>query len=76
MDDEALTLHHSDCEICGWGEPYYGEDRMMTDDPIPTEFIGEATCPRSYPHESHDWFVFNNLEGKISAYRCYGVRDD
>ena len=26
MDDEALTLHYSDCEICGWGEPYYGED--------------------------------------------------
>lgn len=50
--------------------------RMMTDDPIPTEFIGEATCPRSYPHESHDWFVFNNREGKISAYRCYGVDYD
>lgn len=47
-----------------------------SDDPIPMEFVGDAACPRSYPHESHDWFVFNDWEGKVSAYRCYGVHDD
>lgn len=26
MDDEDLTLHCSGCEMCGWPEPYYGED--------------------------------------------------
>ena len=25
-DDEDLTLHCSGCEMCGWPEPYYGED--------------------------------------------------
>ena len=25
-DDEDLTLHGDGCEMCGWPEPYHGED--------------------------------------------------
>ena len=31
-DDEDLTLHCSGCEMCGWPEPYYGEDDDDKDD--------------------------------------------
>lgn len=48
----------------------------MTDDEIPTEFIGERACYEPFPHYAHDWYVFSNLDGKISAYRCYGVDYD
>lgn len=49
--------------------------RMMTDDPIPMEFIGEMFCAQTFPHHAHDWYIFSNREIKIRAYRCYGVFD-
>lgn len=42
------------------------------DDQLETEYLGNKTCPDNYPHFSHDWFVFNGLEGKVGKYRCYG----
>jgi len=45
----------------------------MTDEPIPMEFIGERACYQPAPHYAHNWSVFNNLDGKINAYRCHGV---